>query len=366
MINPGQAAQAHRRYHDVDTLRFLAAVGVMLLHYLARGFSPEDDYSPVFYGQVANFVKYNYLAVNLFFMISGFVILMSSEDAKPSGFLRSRFLRLYPAYWFCCTVTFILTYVFVNHIFHLTVARYVLNMSMLNGFFGVGFVDGVYWTLLVELKFYLLILLVLLLGKMRNIEWVLAAWLLLSIVQIVLDVNVVEKYLITNFASFFIAGCLFYRISKRGFSWSRLILLVLTIPVGIHYEWLALSERAAHFTGLVFHGEMVALICLSFYVLFVLLILPRTTSASYARFSRLLGSLSYPIYLIHMNVGMVLFNLIGHRLNKWVLLALIISVMIAGAYLINRYVERPLAAFLGRHIPPVPVKEKAPSVAEVT
>ena len=63
---------------------------------------------------------------------------------------------------------------------------------------------------------------------------------------------------------------------------------------------------------------------------------------------------------------MTLFNLIGPRLNKWVLLALIISVMIAGAYLINRYVERPLAAFLGRHIPPVPVKEKASSVAEVT
>jgi len=357
MINPAQVAHAHRRYHDVDTLRFLAAVGVMLLHYLARGFSPEDNYSPVFYGQVANFVKYNYLAVNLFFMISGFVILMSSEDTKPSAFLRSRFLRLYPAYWFCCTVSFILTYVFINHIFHLTFARYLLNMSMLNGFVGVGFVDGVYWTLLVELKFYLLILIVLLLGKMRSIEWVLAGWLLLSIVQIVLHVDVAEKYLITNFASFFIAGCLFYRLSKRGFSWLRLVLLLLTIPVGIHYELLALSERAAHFTGLVFHGEMVALICLSFYLLFVLVILPRQTSSGYARFSRLLGSLSYPIYLIHLNVGMVLFNLIGHRLNKWVLLALIVSVMIAGAYLINRYVERPLATFLGRRIPPVPVKE---------
>lgn len=338
----------------------------MLLHYVARGFSPDDHFSPVFYGYIANFVKYNSLAVNLFFMISGFVILMSSEHASPLSFVRSRILRLYPAYWFCCTLSFVLTFAFINHIFHLTVPRYLLNMSMFNGFFGVGFVDGVYWTLLVELKFYLLILLVLLLGRMRSIEWILAGWLFLSIVQTFLGSHLVEKYLITNFASFFISGCLFYRISKLGFSWPRLIMLLLTIPVGIHYELLALNDRAAHFTGLVFHREMVGLICLSFYLLFMLVILPRSISVGYARLSRLLGSLSYPIYLIHLNVGMVLFNLIGHRLNKWVLLALIISVMIAGAYLINRYVERPLAAFLGRHIPPVPVKEKAPSVAEVT
>ncbi|EOA03349.1 acyltransferase 3 [Herbaspirillum frisingense GSF30] len=348
---PGQSTQAHRRYHDVDILRFCAAVGVMLLHYLVRGFAQGDDYSPVFYGEVANFVKYNYLAVNLFFMISGFVILMSSENVTPRVFLRSRVLRLYPAYWFCCTVSFVLTYIFINHIFHLTVPRYVLNMTMLNGFFGIGFVDGVYWTLLVELKFYLLVLFVLFLGQMARIEWVLAAWLLLSILQIFLKSELVEKYFITNFASFFIAGCLFYRISKRGVTWFRLALLVLTLPVGIHYELLDLVRRAAHYTGLAYYNESVVVICTAFYLLFVVVITRRSTSATYAGVSRLLGSLSYPIYLIHLNVGLVLYNLIGNRLDKWLLLALVCATMIVFAYLINRYVERPLAGFMGRKIP---------------
>ena len=322
----------------------------MLLHYLVRGFAPGDDYSPVFYGHVADFVKYNYLAVNLFFMISGFVILMSAENATPRAFLRSRVLRLYPAYWFCCTLSFVLTYLFINHIFHLTLPRYVLNMTMLNGFFGIGFVDGVYWTLLVELKFYLLILFILLMGQMKRIELILAAWLLLSIAQIFLKVDVLEKHFITNFASFFIAGCLFYRISKRGFTWFRLLLLLLTIPVGIHYELLDLVRRAAHYTGLAYHGEMVAVICFAFYLLFVVVITRRSTSTTYAGISRRLGSLSYPIYLIHLNVGLVLYNLIGNKLDKWLLLALVSAAMIVLAYLINRYVERPLASFMGRKI----------------
>ena len=37
----------------------------------------------------------------------------------------------------------------------------VVMLFVFNSFFGIGYVDGVYWTLLVELKFYLLVLCVL-------------------------------------------------------------------------------------------------------------------------------------------------------------------------------------------------------------
>jgi len=42
---------------------------------------------------------HGYLGVNLFFMISGFVILWTARDRTPSGFVLSRITRLYPEFW---------------------------------------------------------------------------------------------------------------------------------------------------------------------------------------------------------------------------------------------------------------------------
>ncbi|BEV15128.1 acyltransferase [Herbaspirillum sp. DW155] len=351
----------HRRYYDIDVLRFFAAVSVMFLHYLVRGFAEGDNYSPVFYGDAANFVKYNYLAVNLFFMISGFVILMSAENGSAVAFLKSRVTRLYPAYWFCCTVSFVLTYLFINQIFTLTLPRYIFNLTMLNGFVGIGFVDGVYWTLMVELKFYLLVLIVLLLGRISKIEYFLAGWLLISVAQVVLHVGFVERYLITNYSAFFIAGCLFYRISKLGFSLSRMLMLAATVPLGIHFELVDLVRRAAHYGRLEFHPEMVSVICVAFYAVFFVVIRRHSASPTYAKIAGKLGAVSYPLYLIHLNVGMVVFNLFGLKMDKWLLLGLLSVAMIVFAYLINRLVERPLAATIRRLFS----KKQAPKTASL-
>jgi peptidoglycan/LPS O-acetylase OafA/YrhL len=61
-----------------------------------------------------------------------------------------------------------------------------------------------------------------------------------------------------------------------------------------------------------------------------------------------LGALTYPLYLVHDRVGIVLFNRLDSYLNRWVLVAVIIAVMVSIAWLIHRYVERPLAPALKR------------------
>ena len=65
------------RISEIDLLRFLAAVAVMLMHYFLRGFAANDNFSPIHFPEFGALTRYNYLAVNLFFMISGFMILMS-------------------------------------------------------------------------------------------------------------------------------------------------------------------------------------------------------------------------------------------------------------------------------------------------
>jgi peptidoglycan/LPS O-acetylase OafA/YrhL len=70
--------QARHRLYHIDLLRFVAALYVVFYHYGFRGFA-KDDMSVVQYQPLEGFSKYGYLGVDLFFIISGFVILMTAK-----------------------------------------------------------------------------------------------------------------------------------------------------------------------------------------------------------------------------------------------------------------------------------------------
>lgn len=93
------------RFYEIDLLRFLAALSVVLYHYTYRAYM-EGHYSPVSYPVLGSFTKYGWLGVQLFFIISGYVVLMSAAGKTVKQFLLSRITRLYPAYWAACTLTF--------------------------------------------------------------------------------------------------------------------------------------------------------------------------------------------------------------------------------------------------------------------
>lgn len=93
-------------------------------------------------------LPWGYLGVNLFFMISGFVIFMTLEKTRHSlDFVVSRFSRLYPAYWAAVILTFLLTHYIGLPGKLVGIETALLNLSMVHSFFNVPNVDGVYWTL---------------------------------------------------------------------------------------------------------------------------------------------------------------------------------------------------------------------------
>ena len=75
-----KAVTGHR-VGELDLLRFLAALAVVLYHYTFRGFS-NGDMSTMPYPLLVPVTKYGSLGVELFFMISGFVILMSASSGS--------------------------------------------------------------------------------------------------------------------------------------------------------------------------------------------------------------------------------------------------------------------------------------------
>jgi peptidoglycan/LPS O-acetylase OafA/YrhL len=85
--------------------------------------------------------------VNLFFIISGFVIFMTLNATKrPMDFLVGRFSRLFPTYWAAIAVTFLITAVLGLPGRTVSAVEALANFIMLHGWFGIPHVDGVYWS----------------------------------------------------------------------------------------------------------------------------------------------------------------------------------------------------------------------------
>src|SRR5574342_204249 len=104
------SAVALPRVRALDGLRFLAALSVAVFHLLAVAGRPVGvniyvrPSSEVF-GSAFVVASYGWVGVPLFFIISGFVIPMSSWGRTPAQFAVSPFVRLFPAYWACIIAT---------------------------------------------------------------------------------------------------------------------------------------------------------------------------------------------------------------------------------------------------------------------
>lgn len=79
---------------------------------------------------------------------------------------------------------------------------------------------------------------------------------------------------------------------------------------------------------------------------------PKKSEKKYDDFFSYLGKLSYPLYLIHLNVGMVIFNLLYKYVNWYLLVGLTCILMILIAHLINAYIEKPFSKYLKNKLSP--------------
>lgn len=330
----------------LDLLRFFAAFAVMAMHIIVRGF-PNDSYYAYSFGTYGDLVKYNYLAVNLFFMISGFVIFLTAQNRSVKHFCISRFLRLYPAFWLACTVSFVVSYLYLQEIFNPSLIRYIANMTMLNGFFNIQYIDNVYWTLFVELKFYLLTMVVIYFRKVENAEQILWIWLLISAVNYFIHNQLVQSIFITDYASFFFSGAMLFIISNDGFkvNWKRVLFLMLSFLLGFLNENITLSFKTTHY-GYEFSSIGLFSILLSIYICFIIAITYRAEKQQASKLQQIcqkLGAASYPLYLIHFNISLAALNLFSSDgVNRYFVAVGLIALLPIIAYLISKYFEEPL------------------------
>lgn len=135
------------RLDFLDSLRGLAALMVACAHFIER--------TPLHNSFLFKHINFGQVGVVCFFVLSGMVIPYSLKEGKRaiSGFIISRFFRLYPAYWFSIFLATV-AFLFVTHR-PLDTRTLLSNLTMFQSLLRSPDMFGVYWTLIIELFFYI-------------------------------------------------------------------------------------------------------------------------------------------------------------------------------------------------------------------
>ncbi|MFB6419746.1 MULTISPECIES: acyltransferase family protein [Bradyrhizobium] len=147
----------------LDPLRFAAALGVAIFHQMfwswawvsigVPGFERHVA-ADVLYPSAASYTWFGWVGVEIFFVISGFVIANSACQSSPGAFLLGRALRLYPAVWICATATLLVLLIFGSGPASEFILPYIHAMLMVPKGVTGDWLDEVYWTLAAEIAFY--------------------------------------------------------------------------------------------------------------------------------------------------------------------------------------------------------------------
>ena len=330
------------RLHEIDLLRFVAAAFVLVYHFTF--FGPASGLSPVSFEALSVVSRYGGLGVNLFFIISGFVILMTAQNSTPLQFVVARAVRLYPAYWVCCTATYLGLLALPHSAFSVSLGQYLANLTMISPLVGIEYVDGVYWSLLVELHFYLLVFVLLLTGMLGYTRELLGGWLAISLLAHydVVTTPVTNRLLFTDWSGYFIAGAMFYLVRQRR-QWDGYSVAVVCLSCLMAVQKaLVVSADEVRQLGVGMDPTILVLVLVSFFLVFALIAADWTVSLRSPRFA-VLGGLTYPLYLLHQRLSYTVFETFGPHADKYLLLGLVTASAVAAAFAVFRYVERPVA-----------------------
>lgn len=336
------------RIANIDGLRFIAAAAVVLFHFVYRGTTANEMPDLGLPPWLIGVSKYGYLGVSIFFVISGFVISYSSSGRTPIAFAIARFCRLYPTYLVAMTATFVATMLWGRGHFSTNFGQYAANLTMFSPAFGQPFMDGAYWSIVLEVVFYGWVFVLLVLGIFQKWQLpVVSAWLTIAfLLELFLEIETLRNVVLTEYAGFFAAGILFFRLhsgDRRWLVWFLLVasysLSIATTLKGLAWLEMAYSDR--------FSAASAVLVVTLGYALFAVaafseraLLRPRLLAT--------LGALTYPVYLLHQQIGYIAFWHLNGMLPGSTQLVLVVLVVLILAWLIWYLVERPLIPWL-RH-----------------
>jgi len=355
------------RLDALDGMRGLAALLVVIYHFTARWTPPTNDeclypYGSGLHDQWPGLKMLSPFGVNLFFLISGFVMIMTLERCKGLvDFVVRRASRLWPTMLLCCTLTTLL--VNGSGIFRrfetirgweVTPLEYVCSILFVEPNFigrlvrieGLQWVDGVYWTLWVEVRFYALVAVVFwLCGSTRRFAW---GWLVIEALSLlVLILGAIESpgahwtlklMLQPDYLSWFTLGiaAFYYWHAKVSLP---VVLMVVLATIGLLV--LAVTRSGQEL------GRVLALDVAILATFATVILRTRLANVFRMRWAVILGLASYPLYMFHEQSGIVIMNALADRhVPVLVIPFLVVAGLIGVAIAIHHLVELPAKTIL--------------------
>lgn len=321
------------RLQALDALRGLAALAVVVYHDTLRyprfmqGLPMHDG---AFLPGI-NQTEAGVVPVLWFFLISGFVITWTIDRSRSAmDFVVGRFSRLYPAYWAALAITVILQLSSPLPGAAPTSAQVAVNATMLQEYLGFVNVEGVYWSLAIELLFYAYALALFASGLWRHVHVVVLLWAAAALFAALLDQAGlvlpwrVKQLLLLQFGPFLAAGMALYMLWRGPRrDWSLMTLAVCAAAVLAAFRPVP-AVAAFVVAGLIAWATQGGLRWLATPPLLWL------------------GSISYTLYLSHQTASFVAISrLDAAGLPHWasILGGIVVALLLATA--ITLLVERP-------------------------
>lgn len=334
-----------KRYQELDALRGLAALLVVFFHYTME----KEEASLGF--------DLGTTGVDLFFIISGFVILLSLEHIKSAReFIANRISRLYPTYWASVSFTFscMLLYAWYIHDFSgISMVQYVANMTMFQYYFKIRNIDGPYWTMIIEMVFYMFMVALYYFKVLRKLDVICVVLISFTVLVVHLDFeNIwVQRFFFklpfVQFLPLFFAGTVFYRKITKGLKHIKFFGLILFCLVAqiLLFEY---SGRSNSFITVWEYAGMLTI----YFTLFLLFIYNKLRFIVNSA-TLFMGKISYALYLIHQKISIeYIIPKLTHtyKLGFWSSSLIALSIVIIIATMITYLVEIPYSSKLRKKL----------------
>lgn len=325
-------------FHSIQLLRALAALLVVLFH-THTAFSEAG--SDLLFGDEEYVFSFGAVGVHIFFVISGFIMIVTSRfepSFQPFEFMRRRLLRIYPVYWICAAL-YLAFHTFIGEPYDISLGQVAGALVLWPGH--ASSIIGPAWTLAYEMFFYLSFALAMALGLTRGFVVLAGAFSILIMLGLVFDPGSPALHLATNsLLAEFVGGMAIGWLLKRN-----------ALPKWRGGHWIALA--IALFAGGAWYGFSSLPSALVWGVPSILLVLGAVCwelqqgAGKITRLFGILGDSSYSLYLVHILLITLAFEAwkvvpptIGN--NALAMTAIVSGICVVVAELFHRGVERPL------------------------
>ncbi|MFG0784933.1 acyltransferase family protein [Delftia tsuruhatensis] len=349
-------------YKNIQILRFIAAFLVVLHHTL------PPNVHPAHYANIPAWITeisvYGFAGVDIFFVISGFIMAETTRSMQPgastaSGFVFRRFLRIYSGYWPAFLLVLFLS-IWLGIFNAPEISRWKSFLLLPQEFYLLN----VSWTLTYELYFYLLIGAMLCFTRKQAVPVFLA--LLLAFVVIVavqfnlgvyrsatprennflLNVFLTSPLIIEFIAGFLLSEWIHRKPGQSIAAWSLFTAVALCASIWMQKYGGLMGVGMAAF---LYYPERVMLFGSASLGLVALAALLPSSGSLLSRFFCKLGDASYALYLLHIPLLVILYGLLFPKIpgllwiggGKLSLLVYLVSVVIC-SLLYFKFIENPL------------------------